>query len=39
MLALKDDLILYHGSYASIECLTFEGSVTAVVEDEIVFQS
>lgn len=26
MLALKDDLILYHGSYASIECLTFEGS-------------
>ena len=26
MLALKDDLILYHGSDASIECLTFEGS-------------
>ena len=26
MLALKDDLSLYHGSYASIECLTFEGS-------------
>lgn len=26
MLALKDDLTLYHGSYASIECLTFEGS-------------
>ena len=25
MLALKDDLTLYHGSYASIECLTFEG--------------
>ncbi len=26
MLALKDDLILYHSSYASIECLVFEGS-------------
>lgn len=26
MLALKDDLILYHGSYTSAECLTFEGS-------------
>lgn len=26
MLALKDDLTLYHGSYVSIECLTFEGS-------------
>ena len=26
MLALKDDLTLYHGSYDSIECLTFEGS-------------
>ncbi|MFQ8866802.1 MAG: DUF3791 domain-containing protein [Eggerthella lenta] len=25
-LALKDDLILYHGSYASIECLTFRGA-------------
>ena len=25
MLALKDDLILYHGSYASAECLMFEG--------------
>ncbi len=26
MLALKDDLTLYHGSYAPLECLTFEGS-------------
>ena len=26
MLALKDDLILYHGSYASAKCLTFKWS-------------
>lgn len=26
MLALKDDLTLYHGSYAPLECLTFERS-------------
>ena len=26
MLALKDDLTLYPGSYAPLECLTFEGS-------------
>ena len=25
MLALRDSLILYHGSYASAECLALEG--------------
>lgn len=36
MLALKDDLTLYHGSYASIECLTFEGSEPMGFDEEAV---
>lgn len=30
MLALRDSLILYHGSYASAECLALEGGERAL---------
>ena len=34
MLALRDSLILYHGSYASAECLALEGGASPMGFDE-----
>ena len=36
MLALRDDLILYHGSYASAECLALEGASPMGFDEEAV---